>query len=131
MRAEQKSIHPAKASRNYYEVLSELETDCNDEYSECDSTSFQYNRVSDKPRKRHQQKPQESSQQGNKYQVATCKQENQRKNGTQGEGRFVKTKERGKTIVIGDSQLHHIEENRLSGRKNKTLVRSRRGFEDS
>ena len=56
--------------------------------------------------------------------MATGKQENQRKNETQGEGRFVKTKERGKTFVIGDSQLHHIEENRLSGRKNKTLVRS-------
>ena len=77
-----------------------------------------------KPRKRQQQKPKESSQPGNKYQVATGKQENQRKNETQGEGRFVKTKERGKTVVIGDSQLHHIEENRLSGKK-KTLVRSK------
>ena len=128
VRAEQKSIHPAKASRNYYEVLSELETDCNDEDSECDSTSFQYKRVRDKPRKRHQQKPHESSQHGNKYQVATGKQENQRKNETQGESGFVKTEERGKTIVIGDSQLHHIEENRLSGRKNKTLVRSKGGL---
>ena len=128
VRAEQKSIHPAKASRNYYEVLSELETDCNDEDSECDSTSFQYKCVCDKPRKRHQQKPHESSQHGNKYQVATGKQENQRKNETQGEGRFDKTKERGKTIVIGDSQLHHIEENRLSGRKNKTLVCSKGGL---
>ena len=33
VRAEQKGLHPAKASRNYYEVLSELETDCNDEDS--------------------------------------------------------------------------------------------------
>ena len=128
VRAEQKGIHPAKASRNYYEVLSELETDCNDEDSECDSASFQYKRVHDKPRKRQQQKPQESSQHGNKYQVATGKLENQRKNETQGESRFVKTKERGKTVVIGHSQLHHIEENRLSGRKNKTLVRSKGGL---
>ena len=61
--------------------------------------------------------------------MTTGKQENQRKNETQGEGRFVKTKERGgKTVVIGDSQLHHIEENRLSGRKNKTLVRSKGGL---
>ena len=45
VRAEQKGIHPAKASRNYYEVLSELETDWNDEDSECDSTSFQYKHV--------------------------------------------------------------------------------------
>ena len=79
VRAEQKGIHPAKASRNYYEVLSELETDCKDENSWCDSTSFQYKRVCNKPRKRQQQKPQESSQHGNKYQVATGKQENQRK----------------------------------------------------
>ena len=128
MRAGQKGIHPAKASRNYYEVLSELETDCNDEDSECDSTSFQYKRVRDKPRKRQQQKPQESSQHGNKYKVATGKQANQRKNETQGEGRVAKTKERGKTVVIGDSQFHHIEENRLSGRKNKTSVRSKGGL---
>ena len=33
--------------------------------------------------------------------------------------------ERGKTVILGDSQFHHIEENKLSSKTNKILVRSK------
>ena len=36
--------------------------------------------------------------------------------------------ERGKTVILGDSQLHHIEENKLSSETNKILVRSKGGL---
>ena len=35
---------------------------------------------------------------------------------------------RGKTVILGDSQLHHIEENKLSSKTNKILVRSKGGL---
>ena len=36
--------------------------------------------------------------------------------------------ERGKTVILGDPQLHHIEENKLSSKTNKILVRSKGGL---
>ena len=38
---------------------------------------------------------------------------------------YITWKDRGKTVIVGDSQLHHVDESRLSGKSNKTLVRSK------
>ena len=37
-------------------------------------------------------------------------------------------KDHGKILIGGDSQLHHIEESRLSVKNSKTLVRSKCGL---
>ena len=36
--------------------------------------------------------------------------------------------ERSKTVILGDSQLHHTEENKLSSKTNEILVRSKGGL---
>ena len=38
-------------------------------------------------------------------------------------------KARGKAVILGDSQLYHTEENKLSSKTNKIIVRSKVGLE--
>ena len=128
-----KKLHSEKTyvSRDIYEVITEPESESNDEDSENEYSQFRYKCIRQKARKDTTEKPISQANLHENKHKASNNQRNQKENEIQDEGDVnkVSRKERGKTVIIGDSQLHHhIDESSLSGRNNKTLVRSKGGL---
>ena len=113
---------------NSFDVLSDVdETDNSEAESTLSDTNvFDYKRKRTRPRVRSKQSKKENSRRSQEDKQS--KSDNSRKTHVKRTEDSTYEKDRGKILIIGDSQLHHIEESRLSGKNIKALVRSKGGL---
>ena len=110
---------------NSFDILSDLEeTDNSETESTCNGASvFDYKRRRTGPRIRSKKENSQISRQSKQLKSSSLRKAHVKRTE---ESMFEK--DRSKILIIGDSQLHHIEESRLSGKNIKALVRSKGGL---